>query len=115
MYIQCVSESQFWKSNFSIGACAKKYDGLHKITFWASVPQFLFQRAHMQIFGESQFCNAHFLLGFAGKYDGLQKLTFWASVGILDFSERIYKFSVNLSLGGSNFLVGRVLKIRWLT
>ena len=35
---------------------------------------------HIQIFGESQFYNAPFLLGLLLKYAGLQKIKCWASV-----------------------------------
>ena len=50
-------------SIFLLGLMLKKYDGLHKLTFWASVRQSGFQRTHIQIVGESLFCNAYFLLG----------------------------------------------------
>ena len=52
---------------------------------------------HIQIISESQFYNASFLLGLLLKSDSYGKSYFGHVFGILDFSERIYKFPVNLS------------------
>ena len=39
-----------------------------------------FQHPHIQMFGESQFYTAYYLLGLLLKCDGLQKIIFWAPV-----------------------------------
>ena len=67
--------------------------------FWGCVWDSGCQRTRVHFFGESHFCNASFLLGLLSKYDCLGKNNILGMCfGILDVSERIYTFAVNLSI-----------------
>ena len=66
---------------------------------------------HIQILGESQFCNAFCLLGpLLKNMMAYIKSHFGHLFDILDFSERICKVSVNLSFRRSYFLLRLVVK-----
>ena len=74
-----------------------RYAGLQKILFWASGWDSGLRPTRIQIFGESQFDSASFLLGLLLKYVGLQKIQLWASVWDFGFQRTHLHVSVNLS------------------
>ena len=65
---------------------------------------------HIQIFVESQFCNASFLLGPLLKYAGLQKIVFWASVRDSGFQRMHIQISGESQFYNAPFLLGLLLK-----
>ena len=96
-------ESQFYNASFLLGLLLK-YAGLQKIQLWASVWDFGFQRMHIQIFGESQFGKSNFSIGACAKNTmAYIKSHFGHRFHNFDFSERTYKFPVNLSFVIHNF------------
>ena len=65
---------------------------------------------HIQIFVESQFCNASFLLGLLLKYAGLQKIMFWTSVRDSGFQRMDIQISDESHFSNASFLLGLLLK-----